>query len=277
MQECEINPCVKQEYEEPIAPTPVESDLVQVYDSIEQITNPNSNHIYVVGDDIYVFDGTRFLHTNECNIPPYTGEYTVTAPSDGNLVLPTKDNLMTDDLTIEANHYIEDALIQNTPMDEYVNDRVTTIGISGQNDAFSGTQIKKISFPNVTTCPASYAFNGRNVSTLEELYLPNLQSCGYGFAEANPNLRIIDFGKAFAGAKCRNCPNLEVLVVRDTSLKNVGSDWLSGCTKMLPGGSGGIVYVPQNLLSQYQASTAWQTYANVEFRPIEGSEYELEE
>lgn len=175
-----------------------------------------------------------------------------------------------------SNHTIEDAFIQSTPMDEYINDRVTTIGMTNRNDVFGSCQIKKVSLPNVTQCPASYAFNGRNVSTIEELYLPNLQSCGYGFAESNPNLRIIDFGKAFAGSKCRNCPNLEVLVVRDTSLKNVGSEWLTGCTKLLPDGSGGIVYVPQNLLAQYQASDAWQTYANVEFRAIEGSIYELE-
>ena len=43
-------------------------------------------------------------------------------------------------------------------------------------------------------------------------------------------------------------------------------------------GTGGYVYVPQVLLSQYQANASWQQYANVlEFRPIEGSEYELEE
>lgn len=182
------------------------------------------------------------------------------------------------ELMVEEDHTIEDALIQNTPMDEYYNDRVTTIGISGQNDVFGATQIKKMSFPNATTCPASYAFHGRNISLLEELYMPKLQTSGYGFAEANPNLRIIDFGKTFGGSKCRNCPNLETIVVRDTGLKNLGATWLDGCTKMLPGGSGGYVYVPQALLSQYEASQAWSDYANViEFRAIEGSPYELNE
>ena len=207
----------------------------------------------------------------------YTGEYNVTAPSDGNLVLPTKGKLMDDDLTINANHEIEDAFIQSIPMDEYINDRVTTIGTAKRNDVFGTCQIKKVSFPNATQCPSPYAFNGRNASAIEELYLPKLQSSGYGFAEANPNLRVIDFGKSFGGAKCRNCPNLEVLIIRDTSLKEVGSAWITGCTKLLPDGTGGIVYVPQNLLSQYQASTVWQQNTNVEFRPIEGSEYELEE
>ena len=171
-------------------------------------------------------------------------------------------------------HTIEDAFITNAPMDEYVNDRVTTIGITGQNDVFGSTRIKKISFPNVTTCPASYAFHGRNISLLEELYFPKLQTSGYGFAENNPNLRVIDFGTSFGGAKCRNCPNLDTLIIRDTSLKEVGSSWITGCTKILPDGAGGIVYVPQRLLAQYQASTNWATMANVEFRAIEGSIYE---
>lgn len=179
------------------------------------------------------------------------------------------------ELMVEEDHTIEDALIENTPMDEYYNDRVTTIGITGQNDVFGSTQIKKISFPNATTCPAGYAFHGRNISLLEELYLPQLQSSGYGFAENNPNLKICDFGKTFGGSKCRNCPNLEVLIIRDTSMKALGSGWFAGCTKCLPDGSGCYVYVPQNLLSQYEASQAWADYANViEFRAIEGSIYE---
>ena len=38
---------------------------------------------------------------------------------------------------------------------------------------------------------------------------------------------------------------------------------------------GGYVYVPSELLTQFQASSAWNDYANViEFRTIEGSEYE---
>ncbi len=38
---------------------------------------------------------------------------------------------------------------------------------------------------------------------------------------------------------------------------------------------GGYVYVPSELLTQFQASSAWSDYANViEFRTIEGSEYE---
>ena len=174
-----------------------------------------------------------------------------------------------------AVHDVEDAFITNAPMDEYYNERVTTIGITNQNDVFGATRIKKISFPNVTTCPASYAFHGRNISLLEELYMPKLQTSGYGFAENNPNVRVIDFGFSFGGAKCRNCPNLEVLIIRDTSIKAVGESWITGCTKVLASGSGCYVYVPQALLSQYQSNSAWATYAHVlEFRAIEGSIYE---
>ena len=272
MTDC-INKCTPYEYENSLSPTPVESDLVQVYDSIEQITNPNSNHIYVVGNDIYVFDGTRFLHTKECNIPPYDGEYNVTAPSDGELTLQTKDKLMTDDVTIEANHTIEDALIQynyDGVIEEYYNERITDI----RDYAFIRTRIKKITLPNATWA-RRYSFGGENVSLLEELHLPSLDSLGNLPFQNNPNLRILDV-RAFVTTSINGCTSLTTLILRKTSIFEPAGNF-SG-NPFAPNGTGGYVYVPQALLSQYQNSTAWQQYAHVlEFRPIEGSEYELEE
>lgn len=275
MTEC-INKCTPYEYENSLSPTPVESDLVQVYDSIEQITNPNSNHIYVVGNDVYVFDGTRFLHTNECNIPPYTGEYTVTAPSTDDLVLPTKDKLMEDDVTVEANHEIEDELLTgNFTSDVYYNDRVTVL----KNSAFKEAKgIKVVKLPYLSTL-AIECF--RIMPNVEEIYLPRLTGRYYNNGiNGNPNLRILDCGTMVLTNVISGNPKLEILILRINNLTQ-DTNALStinnmGCP-LSRNGSGGYVYVPQSLVSAYQASQLWQQYCNVlEFRPIEGSEYEID-
>lgn len=170
-----------------------------------------------------------------------------------------------------SDHTIEDALIQNTPMDEYYNDRVTEV--VGEYK-FAKCKIKKLYLPNVTKTVGNYNFQGGDESLLEELYLPNIVTSGWNSYLNNPNLRIADIGKTFGGGKITGCPNLEILIIRDANLKAVGNNWLTG-TPLASDGTGGYVYVPQNLLDAYQNSEAWQTYANVlEFRPIEGSEYE---
>lgn len=178
------------------------------------------------------------------------------------------------DLVIPEDHTFEDALIQNTELNEYYNDRVTSVF---GDYRFQKTNFKIIRLPNVTSTVGNYNFHGGDVSLLEELYLPSIVTSGWNSYLNNPNLRIADIGKTFGGGKITGCPNLEILIIRDTSMKAVGNNWLTG-SKLASDGTGGYVYVPQALLSQYQASTAWQNYANVlEFRPIEGSEYEIVE
>ena len=273
MTEC-INKCTPYEYENSLSPTPVESDLVQVYDSIEQITNPNSNHIYVVGNDIYVFDGTRFLHTNECNIPPYTGEYNVTAPSEGDLVLPTKDKLMEDNVTVSANHEIEDALLTgNFTNDVYYNDRVTRIRMN----AFYGFDARVINLPNLSF-NVNEVGQGLAYTLAEEIYTPRLFGKGYNsFYRFNENLRVLDIGLTAITSLFANCPKLEVLIIRKPTMQTI-SNVLEDGAPLSKNGVGGYVYVPQALISEYQSDTGWQTNAHVlAFRPIEGSEYELEE
>ena len=273
---CVITPCKKEEYEEPIAPTPTESDLVQVYDSIEQITNPNSNHIYVVGNDTYVFDGVSFVPINGCDIAAYTGECTVTAPSDGDLVLPTKDKLMEDDVTIKANQSIQTTLFSRNPtepIDTFYNDEITEL----RDYALAYLKgVRVINLPNLTTLvnsPRAIAY-----TDAEEIYLPRISGqCWNGALFNNANLRILDFGNQVISNIINGNTRLEVLILRRNVISNPSTLKNIGCPLSYDG-TGGYVYVPQALLEQYRASADWQTNAHVlEFRPIEGSEYELEE
>lgn len=177
------------------------------------------------------------------------------------------------ELMVEEDHTIEDTLIQNTPMDEYVNDRVTVVGAY----KFFRSSFKKINLPNVTRLYGSNNFNGDDLSTTEEIYLPKLTTIGNFTAEHNLVLKVLDLGSTTGvHYKFRNCPLLTTLILRksDAVVAPTATASLAN-TPLAPNGTGGYVYVPQALLSQYQASQAWADYANViEFRAIEGSIYE---
>ncbi len=178
------------------------------------------------------------------------------------------------ELMVEEDHTIEDALIQHgydDVIEEYYNDRVTDI----RDYAFLRTKIKKITIPNATWA-RRYSFDGENVSLLEEIYLPKVSSLGNLPFQNNPNLRVLEVA-AFATTSIRGCPNLTTLIFTNTARVFEPGSALSG-NPFAPDGGGGYIYVPSDLLSQYQSSQAWQDYANVlEFRAIEGSIYELEE
>lgn len=171
-----------------------------------------------------------------------------------------------------ADHTIEDALIQNTAMDEYVNDRVTVV----ETYKFFRTKIKVIRLPNVIEC-ANSSFGGSAQSTLEELYVPKLTRDGNYAFEGNPYLRILDVGQIRGlSSRVRANPMLSTLILRYNGVVSLNASWVAEGCPLHHDGTGGYVYVPQALLEQYRASTEWQNYANVlEFRPIEGSEYEM--
>lgn len=62
MQECEINPCVKQEYESELQPQPIPSQqFIQEYDSLDDINNPLPYTIYVVNGTSYYYEDNQFV------------------------------------------------------------------------------------------------------------------------------------------------------------------------------------------------------------------------
>ena len=204
----------------------------------------------------------------------YTGEYEVTAPTDGDLVLPTKDKLMENDIMIEANHEIEDGLIDGSfAIDTYFNDRITNV----KSYMFYDSKIRVINLPNLLT-GGNYVFSGNNNSLVEEIYVPRQTNVGHNEFTNNPNLRVVDVGKHYTTGKIGNCPRLTTIIFRMSGVYAPPSANTFNGTPFAPDGAGGYIYVPQALLTKYQSDTKWQQYAHVlEFRPIEGSEYELEE
>ena len=205
-------------------------------------------------------------------------------------------------------------LIQGESMDgkqrrmDFVNDRVQVVNeyrfVSVQDD------FKSITLPNVLVC-YDRAFAGCKVDVIrldkcnriygngilaclaKEIYVPSLRINGYdqlggsgvdnNFIGCN-NLQILDCGYVLPCLK--NDWILTTLIlhtfVEPTSAATFQytpfdvnkEDWGPYEYERITD-DGGYVYVPSELLAQFNASTAWQTYAHViEFRAIEGSEYE---
>lgn len=167
--------------------------------------------------------------------------------------------------------------------------------------AESGSQIQTISLPNVTTIGAN-AFRGckaRHINT------PSAQSgngtCWYGCPNIETivlpswvggwivdqmwsncaKLEAIDFGSNTTelgrNALFTTDPVLTVVIIRANSVVQLRNTASFNNTPFASGGSGGTLYVPQDLIASYQAAANWSTilgYANNQILPIEGSIYE---
>lgn len=98
------------------------------------------------------------------------------------------------------------------------------------------------------------------------------------------NLEAVDIGTAynwkFETENFGQCSKLSVLVIRKNSVVELtGGVNVFISTPFASSGTGGTLYVPQALITDYQAATNWSTiigYANNQILPIEGSIYETQ-
>lgn len=148
---------------------------------------------------------------------------------------------------------------------------VTTI-----SSAFQGTKIKSIILPKATSCGFA------KMSYLETVTLPALITPSANMFQYDSKLRLVDFGKCSTlVAKTFNgtsASGFKTLILRKSdaicTLANVSA--FSG-TPFASNGTGGTVYVPSALITQYQQATNWSTLytaGTCNFVAIEGSEYE---
>lgn len=123
----------------------------------------------------------------------------------------------------------------------------------------------------------------RYCSSLEKVALPKCGMLYSSVFSACTKLQEFDFLGATSGNGIRefnfsNCPVLTVMVIRNTAgvcpLGNVNN---FNDTPFASNGTGGTLYVPSALISNYQSASNWSTilgYANNQILPIEGSYYE---
>lgn len=189
---------------------------------------------------------------------------------------------------------------------EFVNDTITVFKVPMFRNY---GMLKKVSLANLTTIENSASFLFENNPELEEVDLPKLVDFWYAagiFSKCTAlktirlpsnfslssstfqnctSLATVDLGSIDAISTGRtissvafiNCASFATLILRCalvTSLSNINA--FNG-TPFASGGTGGTVYVPSALITQYQQETNWSTlYAagTCNFVAIEGSEYE---
>ena len=176
---------------------------------------------------------------------------------------------------------------------------ITTLGY--QAFAYC-SELRKISLPNCIIFNSGYVFNG--CSNIEEYYLPKISAINGQqvfvapkvkcvvlpslqiltnncFYASNAQLEKVDMlgGGLIRNGNFRNYSKLSLLIFRNTSsITTLNQLNDIETTKFGANGSGGTLYVPQALISSYQADSKWSTilgYTNNRILPIEGSEYDL--
>ena len=95
-----------------------------------------------------------------------------------------------------------------------------------------------------------------------------------------PNLLAFDAKTTIIGGadNFHDDPKLKIVILRGSLCALQGINTFLG-TPFASGGTGGILYVPQALISDYQSETNWSTilsYENNQILPIEGSIYETQ-
>lgn len=151
----------------------------------------------------------------------------------------------------------------------------------GGYGCYKCTALETVSFPNLNTFETSNVFDG--CTSLVGFVGPKLKgspNVNQAFARCS-NLEFFDVGPDLinltTGNTFTNDAKLKTMVLRRTAgVVGISANAFNG-TPFANGGSGGTVYVPQALISNYQSATNWSTlYAagSTTFAAIEGSQYE---
>lgn len=70
---------------------------------------------------------------------------------------------------------------------------------------------------------------------------------------------------------------MKTLILRKSTIFTLGNVDAFNGTPFASGGSGGTIYVPSSLISEYQSASNWTTvngYGTITWAAIEGSQYE---
>lgn len=242
--------------------TKLENDLTDIADAIrrkdEKLNFPED---YIDGINNNLFTILDFANASK-PIGSLTTDLLFSGQYDHSNLFQNRNKIT--ELIFTNSKYIPASICQGvTSLINVKADKCITIG----NNAFNGcTNLgPNLAFPNA---------NGQNTNTF------------YGCIK----LAIIDFGGQstgpwFSQGSFNSCTNLSILILRNTnrifSLSNINT---FQNTPFASGKSGGILYVPQNLIDSYKNATNWSTILSYtktdgetlqnQILPIEGSEWE---
>lgn len=155
-------------------------------------------------------------------------------------------------------------------------ENLTSSATTVRNNLFYNcTNLLSVSLPNATSIGIA-SFDG--CTKLADVYLPNVITIeNTAFRKSKIQSIILDKATSIGQNVFSNVSVLDTVVLKSNTMCALGPYSFS-YTKFASGTSGGKLYVPQNLISEYQADTNWSTVINGnpnnQILPIEGSIYE---
>ena len=145
------------------------------------------------------------------------------------------------------------------------------------------TGLVSCSFPSLSK-PSKNMFS--NCMSLLNVALPQATPGGSSDPYVFNNCRSligVDYGKTgtdgISNTHFQSCLKLNTLVLRSTSVVPLLGTGAFTSSPFASGKSGGTLYVPSSLVSEYTQATNWSTilgYANNQIKAIEGSIYETQ-
>ena len=152
---------------------------------------------------------------------------------------------------------------------------ITSLGLKAFKNC---TLPETLLFPNVTNA-MEQSLN--MVEGIRAIVLPKITTLGaYAFSDSPTAYEVIDLGDNFGTISTWQFSNdrkLKTLLLRSTTRINLSNINAFNGTPFASNGTGGTLYVPQDLISSYQSASGWSTilgYANNSIQAIEGSQYE---
>lgn len=142
---------------------------------------------------------------------------------------------------------------------------------------FGCSKLSNINLPNLKSVSGTNTFKG---CKLTDFRVPKYEaSIVQGMFVNCKSLKCVDMGFAtgFGWDPFNGCSALDTLILRRDALVSLPNASFLSSTQFKSSGNGGIVYVPQALIAQYEVATNWSTYVEygtLVFTAIEGSEYE---
>lgn len=141
---------------------------------------------------------------------------------------------------------------------------------------FRPTQNWKVYAPNVTSMGTAPFTNAKK---LKEVYLPKLSTSGYQTFYGATDVELVDFGliSSIPSAAFQNTKVSTLILRKSDGVATLSNVNIFKNSPFASNGAGGTLYVPNSLISSYQAASNWSTilgYANNSIVKIEGSPYE---
>ena len=163
---------------------------------------------------------------------------------------------------------------ERTGITSFVGNNATQVGTYA---FYNCSALETVKLPSGATLSGTYMFQG--CSSLKGIAFPSITSdiMGHAFVGCTA-LEYIDFGSGFgrinASDALQNCSQLTMLVIRKASVSALNNTANFNNTPFASGGTGGTLYVPNSLLSNYQSATGWSTilgYTNNNIKSIEST------